>query len=219
MAKKFDAVTQQGLKAQELATRHRAVLEARLGAGAIDGLGSNLTLLGASVAGQVAAREQMKSSTVSQAKALENAALLVTAIRGTVKAHGADKATAKAYGVGTLMNARVPKSVAAAATGVLTAWSKSADTGRSLGILDTDIAALTTAAAAARAADEEQDHKRVDAPLATKARNEASKAVEVAVKRIAAAGALQFATDAKIRGSFESLVAGGSSKKKPAPAT
>jgi hypothetical protein len=54
--------------------------------------------------------------------------------------------------------------------------------------------------------------------LATKARDAAGKAVEEAVRKIAAAGALQFATDSKVRASFEALTAKSTTKKKPAPA-
>ncbi len=213
MAKTIDSVVQQGLKALELATEHRDVLEARLGAGAIDGLRGNLTTLGGAVPAQVAARASSKASTVTQAKALETVAHLVTAIRGSVKSHKADAATAKAYGVGNRLDPRVPKQVAAAATGVIDAWNANPDRGRALGLLDSDIATLTAAAASARTADEEQDVKRATAPLATKARNAATKAVEEAVRRISAAGALHFATDKTMRARFEDLLSATTTKK------
>jgi len=71
---------------------------------------------------------------------------------------------------------------------------------------------------AARAADDEQDQKRATAPLATKARNAASKSVEEAVKRISAAGALQFAHDKSKRARFEELLSTTSAKKSAKPA-
>ena len=221
MAKTIDSVVQQGLKALELATEHRDVLESRLGAGAIDGLRSNLMTLGGAVPAQVAARASSKASTVTQARALEGVAHLVTAIRGSVKNHKADAATAKAYGVGNRLDPRVPKQVAAAAKGAIDAWNANPDRGRALGLLDSDIATLTAAAASARTADEEQDVKRATAPLATKARNAATKSVVDAVKRISAAGALHFAMDKPMRARFEDLVSATPTKRatKPTPPT
>lgn len=217
MAKTSDAVTQRGLKALELVTEHRAALEGRLDAGAIDALRGNLERLGVAVPGQLAARATSKSATVTQAKALETAAQFVTAIRASVRSNDGSAAKKKAYGVGNRLDPRVPKSVAAAVAGVMAAWNADPDGGRALGILDRDIAALTSAAAAAKAADEDQDQKRARAPVATKVRNAASKAVEGAVRRIAAAGALEFATEAGVREQFEALVAGTPKSKKSAP--
>lgn len=219
-AKKHDSITQQGLKALELGTRHRAVLEPRLTPGALDALSRQLSALGATITGQLAARQSARSATVSQAKALENAALIVSAIRNALKAHKADAATLKAFGVGTPVQAKVPKSVGAAATAVTNGWNRNPERARGYGVLDADIAALTAAVGAAKIADEDQDQKRASAPLATKARNAASAAVSDAVRHIAAAGVLQFATDAAVRAEFEALVAGGGRKKRttsPAP--
>lgn len=218
MAKKFDSITQKGLKAHELAARHRGVLEARLEPGALDALARHLGLLGASVSQQLTARQSMKSATVSQAKALENAAAIVSAIRNAVKAHKADAATQKAFAVGVAMQAKVVKSVASAGGAILGAWARNPDRGRAHGVLEADIAALTAALTAAQAADREQDEKRRDAPLATKARNAASGAVEAATRKIAAAGILQFATQPEIRGEFEELLA-GPARKRPKRAT
>lgn len=131
------------------------MLEPRLGAGAIDALRANLAALGGAVPNQVAARATSKASTVSQTKAMQTAAELITAIRGSVKSH--------------------------------------------------------------KAADDEQDQKRATAPLATKARNAASKSVEDAVMRISAAGALQFAHEASKRARFEQLLTTTSAKKAPKP--
>ena|GEM_PF-2339533 len=218
MAKTFDSVVQQGLKALELATEHGAVLEPRLGAGAIDALRANVAALGGAVPNQVAARATSKSSTVSQTKAMETTAELISAIRGSVKSHKADAATAKAYGVGNRIDPRVPKTIAAAVKGITDAWTADPDRGRALGLLDSDLAALTAAATSAKAADDEQDQKRATAPLATKARNAASKSVEEAVKRISAAGALQFAHDKGKRARFEDLLSTTSAKKPAKPA-
>lgn len=72
--------------------------------------------------------------------------------------------------------------------------------------MDSDIAALTNAAAIAQNADTTQDDKRASAPVATKQRNAAAKNVTSAVKRIATAGGLHYATDAKKRAEFEALL-------------
>lgn len=133
-------------------------------------------------------------------------AAILTAIRPCVKSHGASADVRAGYGVGAKLDKTSPKSVFAAVTGVLRAASADPATAREHGVLDTDIARLTTAAARAQTADTDQDDKRASAPAATRSRNAAAKNVDNAVKRIAAAGALEYATDAKKRAPFEALV-------------
>ncbi len=217
MATNFDQIIQSGLKAHKLAVAERTAIEARLAAGTIEGLAADLVTLGATVPGQIAARRAAKESTVSQAVALANVASILTAIRQAVKSHGAPADVRVAYGVGSKLDKATPKSVFAAATGVLRAVTSDLNAARSFGVLDGDLAALTSAVAAAQTADTEQDDRRASAPAATKTRNAAAKNVEGAVKRISSAGALHYATDAKLRAQFEALVASEGRPKKSAP--
>lgn len=213
-----DSITQRALKALELATAHRSAIEPRLTAGTLEGLAHDVETLGAATPQQLVIRREAIASTVTQATALATTAALISATRNAVKTHTKDPATRGAFGVNVRVEPRSPKSVFASATTVLEAFRANPDRGRALGLLDSDITALEASLAAAKAADTEQDAKRAKAPSATKARNDAAKAIERAIARIAAAGVMQFALDPALRASFEALVAGPakSSAKKAA---
>jgi hypothetical protein len=115
-------------------------------------------------------------------------------------------------GVCVRADSKMPKVMSAAPTAIQSAWVADPALGRAHGLLESDIQALTPAAVAAKATDEAQDQKRATSPLVTKTRNAAAKAVERAITRLAAVGALHYVTDPTVRAQFEALKGSGGGK-------
>jgi hypothetical protein len=217
-AKQFAAVTQAGLKAYELLQAHAAELTVRLAPAIGDGLHTDLASMGALVPGATQTRAEARAATATQAQALASAYGFVTAIRTAVKRAELPAATRKAFGVGAKVNPRAVKHVVASGQQILAAAAKDAEATRAAGILAADLEALRLALESVQAADRTQEEKRAAAPTTTAERNRAARRVLAAVDRIAAAGILQFATDAVVRARFEALLGTGNPRRRK-PAT
>lgn len=217
--KTFGSILQNGLTAFDLATKHQSVLEPRLPTGLIDQLAADLSTLGAQVPGAKQAHAAAQSATAQQESALSLGYALVSAIRTAVARTDAPAEVRKAYGVGRRINPRLVKDVKLA-IGMIVARAGAAPTeAASLGILSSDVTALSAANEAIQGADEVQEKARANAPLSTKARNETARRIMGAVDRIAGAGILQFAASPMERAHFEALIGWGNAKsaKKGAP--
>jgi hypothetical protein len=215
---KFDAAVQRGLKALSLVGEHPLVT-ARLPAGHADALKQRLTELGASVPEQKAAKQAARQSSTEQRSALEQLRLLLTAMREAVRNdQDATAADRKEYAVGQRLDADNPKGLIAAAKGVLKAARAKPDRAQLLSILSEDVTKLDELLTAAVAADALEDSARASSPLSTKRRNALTKDVTAAVKKIAGAGILAYALDAKVRVQFEALVEGPTRRSPKSPA-
>jgi hypothetical protein len=216
---KFDGVAQQGLKALSLLDEHGAVT-ARLPSGHAEYLKQRLTELGASVPAQKVARQAARQSSADQRLALTQVRLLLTAIRDAVRTDAdATAADRKEYGVGQRLGLESPKALIAAAQGVLKAARAKPQRAQTLSILPEDVTKLEALLQAAIAADANEDSSRAAAPLSTKRRNELTKNVSDAVKKIAGAGILAFALDEKVRVQFEALIEGPAKRSPKTPST
>ena len=215
---KFDGAVQRGLKALALVGQHVAVT-ARLPAGHADALRQALTDLGASIPDQKAARQAARQSSTEQRSALEQLRLLLTAMREAVR-NDADATAAdrKEYAVGQRLTVENPKALIAAAKGVLKAARAKPQRAQTLSILPDDVTKLDALLTAAVEADALEDSVRANSPLSTKRRNELSKNVSDAVKKIAGAGILAYALDEPVRAQFEALIEGPSRKSPKTPA-
>lgn len=215
----FDADIQRGLKAHDLSAKHDAVLSRRTPAGHTAYLAAKLTELGASIPNQIATRASLGQSSGAQKQEFEKLVLLLSAIRENVKqdedATAADK---KEYGLGVRLDPRNPKKVLGAAEAVLRAARAKPARAQVLGILPDDLTQLGALTQAAAAADTTEDTVRATAPLSTKKRNELVADVKAAVKKIAGAGILEFAMNAKVRAEFEALLEGPTKRGGGTPA-
>lgn len=207
---KFDAVIQRGLKALALATQHAAVLGPRLPAGHVAALQANLTQLGAAVPGQKAMRAEAQQAAQSQKETFKKLVALLSALRTSVKHdEDANEADKKAWGVGTKLDVESPGRTLAAAQSVLKVARAKPERAAMLGVIADDVAKLEALYAAAVAADDDENVKRANAPLSTKARNALQAKVNAAVRKIAGTGIVAFALDAPVRADFEALLARG----------
>jgi hypothetical protein len=212
--REFNAILGRGLKALDLGNAHQAALVPRLPAGTLDGLAADLQKLGADVPSALVTRSTAKTATKSQNEALAQGYSLVTAIRSAVQKRGAAADVRAAYGVGLKTSPTVVKQVAAGITLILNRAAAKPEEAASLGFLQKDFAALAEDLAAITSADGVQEKTRAGAPGATKERNRTANRVLGAVDEIMAAGVMEFAKEAGVRGEFEALVTGGGAKKK-----
>ena len=206
---KFDGVIQKGLKASALLDTHTVQVTPRLPAGHGEYLKERLTRLGAAVPTQKAVRQQAKQSGGEQLQAMTQLRLLLSAIRDAVK-NDSDATTQdkKEYGVGQRLDPKSTNGLLAAAQSVLKVAREKPARAQLLSILPDDVTKLDALHVAAVAADKKEDQQRAAAPLSTKQRNEFSRNVSDAVKKIAGAGILAFALDEAIRADFEALLVG-----------
>ncbi|MBI5477979.1 MAG: hypothetical protein HY906_03940 [Deltaproteobacteria bacterium] len=218
-AKKFDQITQVGLKAHALATEHFAVLAERLAAGTVDGLAADLARLGALVPGALAVRADAHAATAAQDQALAAGYERVTAVRTAVaRTDGLEAAARKAYAVGNRTNPHVVKDVKAALDLIIARAEANPEEARRVGLLTADLAAMKADSAGVTGADDVQERKRAAAPLTTKERNRTASRVLAGVDRIAGAGVLHFAREAAVRARFEALIGAGNPRTRRAPA-
>jgi hypothetical protein len=184
---------QLGVEAHTLVRADREALEPRLTPSLIDGLTADLTALGLLGPGTVQKRAERSASTLRQEEAAGRVAAIVAAMRGSVRAADLGAASRKSWGVGNKLESRVVGKVIAAGELALARGTSAPDEARAAGILPSDLDSLRAALTALRGADTSQEQSKVDAKQATRARNQAHRRIEDAVKRIAAAGALHFA--------------------------
>lgn len=213
---KFDGVIQSGLKALALVELHSEALTKRLPAGHGEYLKNRLAQLGASIPAQKAVRQQARQSSTAQLQSMNELRQLLTAIRDAVK-HDSDATSQdkKEYGLGQRLDPKNTKSLLGAAQTVLKVARAKPARAQALGILPEDITQLDALYQAASAADSEEDSKRAEAPLSTKARNALMENVNDAVKKIAGAGILAFAMNDSIRAEFAALTEGPPRSAKP----
>jgi hypothetical protein len=196
-----------GLAVHDLALTHREELEPRVGAAAIDGLGTDVAELRDDAAGAVSSRADRRASTLDQNEALRTGAGVVGAIRIAVRhVHSADKALQGEFGVGVAVNDRSVPSVAAGLQIVLDAAARHPDETRAAGILDADIEKARNARAALVSADVTQEGRKLGAREATARRRATQRRVQTGIDRIVAAATLAFVDRPNLLAKFTSLV-------------
>lgn len=214
----FDDLRQCGFKTYELATRHRAKVEPRLGAGVLDGLAKDLALLNSLVSETEVTGTQTKAATANQNERLADAAATVSAIRIGVAKQGATAEQRAGYGLPTKLNAKVVTSVIALGNVIIARARKRPAEARSFGILGEDLEDLRTLLAALEAADAAQEKARAWKPTTTRERDEAAQRIAKAVRAISGAGVIAFRTDPVLRAAFDALDDGLSRSRTKKPA-
>lgn len=201
----FTSITQLGLKAHGLAVLHQAKLEARLPAGTIAGLAEDLGSLDVAVPGAVSARVSAKNATEEQNAVLARAKARIQAFRTAVRHTPAPIEVQRAYGVGSRITTPSVTGVTAAISQILARVAERPEEAASLGILQSDVDALTALRDEVAQANTTQEKKRASAPMDTKERNRIGNRIVNAVKRIKGAAAIAFADSPVERALFEEL--------------
>ncbi len=209
-------IEQKGLDALGLLNEYAARLSDRLPAGMVGGLGADLGSIGVVVPGAVAARLEQKGATQTQNEAAATAKSLVMGIRKSLVAAGVAKASRVEFGEGAKVTPAVVKSVIAAGRQILARAETHPEELREAGVLDRDVAALREAVDAASEADRRQEARKKASRDATATRDETLVRVERTVRRIAAAGQLEFVSEPEVRRRFEALVPALTKTKKAA---
>jgi len=204
---KIEETITSGTEAHELATRFKPELEPRLGAGVIDGLGADTQELRGNASDAASTRVGAKAATLDEGTALRNGALIVAAVRATIRrTFAADKAIQRSFGVGAPVNANSIGSVAAGLRIVLSAADKNPEAAREAGILPADLDDARTALAALVTADQDQAGHKLTAKQATARRAATQLRVEAAVLKIVGVATLAFRNRPDVLAQFAAVI-------------
>ena len=212
-----------GKEALKLANEYKADIEARLDAGTLDGLQSDIPQLEAMETGRPAKVTEVKGLTGSQEDIAEQGHGWVMAVRKAVKDRAEGTGLAKAVGVGLPAVSARAKTVVTAIEAVLTAAKERPSELRACGVLDKDLAkgqAILAGLSGARSTQDDGMGKKKDL---TALKNEVQVRVEKAVCAISNAGNLEFqGCNAALARRFVDLIpgnGGGGDTPPPAPET
>lgn len=215
----FHIVGQLGLKAFNLATAHKTVMDERI-PGVVDALALNLDSLGVAIPGVFQTRHDSVVATAEQNAQIRQGYSLFRAVRRMVTRAKVPDEVRKAYGVGQKVQSNLHSSVTGALQGILGRAAAEPAEAAALGLGPATVADITGFLASLADIGKEQDQKRAAAPLSTKERNRAGHRVLQAVALIAGAGMIAFRNNPATYASFDALLAGSkkSSAKKGAGA-
>ncbi|MDI1483021.1 hypothetical protein [Polyangium sp. y55x31] len=213
-SKDFNAITQLGLKALNLAVTHAAALGPRLPQGMIEALSDDIEKLGDVVPGAKQARSEAVAATSAQNVALAQGYAQVRQMRAAIRRAQAPTDVKHAYGIGQKVYETSVRDVKAAIQQILDRAKENPAEAASLGIVQKDLDGLAAALVAITNADAVQEQKRASAPLTTQERNRMGNRILAAVARIEGAGRMEFAKDEANRASFEALGAGARKRKR-----
>lgn len=196
--------TSAGTTAYNLAVLHKAELDPRLPSGTVANLAADLTTLGANPTPAPSTPAAPPPPPLAQA--LAAAVTLMTAIHAAVAGAKPKSDVRKAYGASSKTPAKEAKVVVADGQKIVTRAQANPTEALSLGILPSDVAALSQALADLSAA-ETAAMGGAAAGSTGKERRAAETRMHEAVARIGGAGVLAFATNAAVRADFAALSA------------
>jgi hypothetical protein len=203
-----------GSNTYKLASQHRADLEPRLEAGLIDHLAEDVATLRGDARGTVVAKVEKTASTSDKGAEAAKAAVLVGAIRKTVKEnHADDKAMQKTFGVGTKVVVEKHSTVTKALGLIVAAAANHPDQFRAAGLLPADLERVKAALLSLDTKVETQSEKKLTAKQATAAKLAVHLRVEQAFGKIQAAAGMAFLDQPEKLKLFEELVPGHASAK------
>jgi hypothetical protein len=195
LGREISADHSKGLQLQTLIERDRARLEARLGAGVLDGLDADLALLWEDSAKTASSRQLQKAATSGQLDAAERLLAVVMAVRTALKLGKVDAVVLTRVGVGKKLDARIVRTVLEGARLVVEAYAEHPDVLRRAGVLPGDIAELEALSARLAAVDTAQEGSKVTSKQKTAARDAAHRRVKDAIAAIVGAAELAFVYD------------------------
>jgi hypothetical protein len=214
----IDRAIYYGKEALLMAKEHKADIEARLDAGTLDGLQSDIPQLEAMETGRPAKVTEVKGLTGSQVDIAEKGHGWVMAVRKAVKDRAEGSGLAKAVGVGLPAKPAQAKTVATAIEAVLTAAAERPAELRACGVLDKDLAkgqAILASLTGARSTQDDGMGKKKDL---TALKNAIQLRVETAVSAIGTAGNLEYQdTDAALARRFLDLIPSNGGDDGPPP--
>jgi hypothetical protein len=215
----FHTIGQLGLKALDLGTAHKTVMDERI-PGVVDALGLDLDSLGAAVPGVFHTRHDSVVATAEQNARIRQGYLLFRAVRRMVTKAKAPSEIRKAYGVGQKVQPTMYSSVAGALQGIVGRAAAEPMEAAALGLGPATVADITGFLASLADIGKDQDQKRLAAPLSTKERNRLGHRILQSVALIAGVGMIAFRNNPATYASFDALLAGSrrSSAKKDAGA-
>jgi hypothetical protein len=215
----FHIIGQLGLRALNLGTTHKTVIDERA-PGVVDALALELDGLGVAIPGVLQTRHESVVATAEQNARIRQGYLLVRAVRRMVTKAKAPAEVRMAYGVGQKVQPTMYSSVTAALQGIVGRANAEPAEAAALGLGPATIADITAFLASLSDIGKAQEQKRAAAPLSTKERNMAGHRILQAVALIAGAGMIAFLNNPTTYASFDALLASSkkSSAKKGAPA-
>ncbi len=200
-----------GGDALHLCETHQAVLEARLPAGTVDGLRTDLGLLTVSGSDRKAGRTEQKGRTGKKHDAAEDGKDWVMTVRDMAqRTVGVGSGELKALGVGERVNVGSTKTVSAAISACLLAFKENPDLYRNIGLIESDLTDAEAISAELSAAGGDQNNTVLKNKDKTFDRNAVQMRIEAAVDMISSRGRMAFRNDRDIRDRFEALVSGKS---------
>lgn len=215
-----EQIKQRGGDTYALLIEFRSVMEPRMPAGAIDGLGTDLGTIGGVVPNTIAARTEKKAATQTERVTAKEIGLHVLSIRALIQDTYSDKAVLKAWGVGQKMDNKVTKQVLAAGTVIVNRFAAAPQEGRDAGVTDEDIATLTQQLSSLQGADSSQGEKGRSSKEATAVRDATLVRIENTSQTAGLRGRQAFLNNPSVRARFEALLAPyGAKPKKKAPPT
>ena len=218
-----DQVVILGTAAHKLAVDHRADIEPRVEAGAIDHLIEDVNSLRGDSRGTVVANVQKKEATSNKGDAVELGFSIAHTFREALKKkHRKDKSLLKAFGVGNRMVKEKASTVSDSLKLILEGIQKHNAEAKAAGILPADIAQATQALADLDTTGGAQTEKKVTAKQATAARARTQQRIEDTVDGIIGAALFAFRTQPDVLKQFTDLtpqVAAKPAVKPAAPKT
>lgn len=202
----FNAITQVGLKAYNLATTFPTQLAGRLAPTLLPALSTDLLSLGIAVPAVKTAHGTATAATATQNSSLDTGYQMASAGRLTVKQSTSDVGIRKGYGVGHKMSKLLVKDVKDGLQTLINRATGNVAEATGFGILPADVTRYQNQIIAIDAADQAQEKARAGAPKTTKDRNVTANRIIAAVRKIAGAGVVAFDTSPTERAQFESLI-------------
>lgn len=211
-------VSRVGRSALALAVKERGQLEARLPAGLLDGLASDLDAFDGKQSASTRAKEALREATRSQDDLARASVDFLTITRGAIDRARVPSAARAAFGLSLRPRADNVKSVLAALDAFGDGAARYAELTRSSGLLAADLDKLAALRAALSSADAAQEATKLTRKLPTTERKQVQVRIEKAVDTIINAGALAFAHEPATLAHFRALVPTRRAAKKRHPA-
>jgi hypothetical protein len=212
-----------GIGMFELSSGYADILNPRLDAGRIEGLGADVGVLRGDNQKSLSALLEKNSSTEAQDKMIGTGCWLVSSVREAIRRRYArDPEMKDLFGIGHPVNQKSVEAVARAMQGIIDGADKKPEAVREAGILPADIDEIRAVRMALVSADTDQEGKKLSAKDATAKRVATQLRVEEAVDRIYGAAKMAFRDQPEILAKFEAVLPKSpkaSKSKKTAPAT
>lgn len=191
----------------ELSSGYALILNPRLDAGRIEGLGADVGELRGNSQKLLSAMLERNSSTEAQDKMVGTGYGLVSSVREAIRRrYPRDPEIKDLFGIGHRVEQKSVESVARAMQGIIDAADKKPEVVRQAGILPADVDEIRAVRMALVSADVDQEGKKLSAKEATAKRAATQLRVEEAVDCIFGAAKMAFRDQPEIFAKFEAVL-------------